>query len=467
MIDDASRHGLGLRQVFSMTVGTIIGVGWITMLGSWLSTAGPLGAIVAFAGGALLILPIVLCYAELAAMLPERGGEMAYARAVAGEVGAFWAGWLLLLIFVAVMAFESVSTGWVIGALLPGLGIDTHVTWLGILWRPGEIAIGLIGTAIIAGAALRGERSFRLLQDWSTFGKLIVAAIFIVAGLMLGDPGNFEPMFRSDSNTDAAAGILAVLITTPFWFSGFNAAAQAIGERSRHMSLRGIGRTFAAAIVVSLAFYCLVIAAAAMAAPRAEILGHQLPVAGAFQHSFGPGLARVVLVAGLLGLISTWNAVFFAATRVVVVLAEENALPRWLARRSDGAGIPVNAIGVCALLGFVGPLFGRAVVGPVVNATGTCVAALFVVTCAALILLRRRLPAAPRPYRLPGGIPMAAIALLASATLVVLSVYLPYAESGAVPVEWLILASWLLVGGVSRWARRSQRQRSTQPRASQ
>ena len=73
------RRSLGLVSFFALAFGSMIGVGWVTAMGSWLTQAGPAGAIVAFLGGGATMLLIGLCYAELTPMLPVAGGEVAYA----------------------------------------------------------------------------------------------------------------------------------------------------------------------------------------------------------------------------------------------------------------------------------------------------------------------------------------------------------------------------------------------------
>lgn len=438
--------GLGLAQMFTMSVGTIIGIGWITMLGIWLQTAGTVGAMLAFAGGAIVILPIALCYAELSSAIPGHGGEMAFARFVAGPKAALLAGWLLLLIFLSVIAFEATSTGWLVGALFPDLGIGRAFDFHGFSIRPWELAIAVLGMIVIALVNMGGNRGFARLQDFATYGKLAASAVFVAVGLAFGDAANITPAFSGLTPSEGLAGTLAVLVTTPFWFSGFNAAAQALGDRARQMPLGGIGLALGSAILVSLIFYMLVILASSMAAPRAVILGFDLPAAGAFATLFGPALAKLVLIAGLLGLVSTWNAVMYAASHVLSSLAEAGALPARLAERAPDNGAPVNAIIVCAALGGLGALAGRSLIGPVVNATGSCVTALFLLVALATLHLRRRQPGLERPYRVPGGISLIGVAVTASAILLPLSLYLPFADHHGVPPEWLILGGWLALG---------------------
>ena len=63
----------------SIGFGSMVGVGWIIVLGDWLAQAGPVGAILAFVCGGLVTMLVGVCYAELATLLPVSGGEVAYA----------------------------------------------------------------------------------------------------------------------------------------------------------------------------------------------------------------------------------------------------------------------------------------------------------------------------------------------------------------------------------------------------
>ena len=90
---------LKLINLFTLAFGSIIGVGWITVLGSWLTQAGAVGAILAFVGGGFIMLLIGLCYSEIASMYPVSGGEVAYFYEMYGIEMSFFAGWFLALNF--------------------------------------------------------------------------------------------------------------------------------------------------------------------------------------------------------------------------------------------------------------------------------------------------------------------------------------------------------------------------------
>jgi len=68
--------GITLIGFFALAFGSMIGVGWVTGIGSWFSSAGPLGAVIAFALAGTFMSLIGLCYAEVTAMIPVAGGEV-------------------------------------------------------------------------------------------------------------------------------------------------------------------------------------------------------------------------------------------------------------------------------------------------------------------------------------------------------------------------------------------------------
>lgn len=139
---------LKLRHFFTLCFGTIIGVGWITVLGSWLSEAGSLGAVAAFLGGGFLMILIGLCYTEVATMFPVSGGEVAYAYEIYGVKASFVAGWFLALSYISTVSFEIISVGWVLSYLLPDLQGPVIYVVLGDEVRLGSLLMGLGGAAL-------------------------------------------------------------------------------------------------------------------------------------------------------------------------------------------------------------------------------------------------------------------------------------------------------------------------------
>jgi APA family basic amino acid/polyamine antiporter len=90
--DNAPRRVIRPAGFFALSFGSMVGSGWIILLGDWLKRAAPGGALLALlAGGALMAL-VGCCYAELAARLPRAGGEFLYALEGLGRTAAFIVG---------------------------------------------------------------------------------------------------------------------------------------------------------------------------------------------------------------------------------------------------------------------------------------------------------------------------------------------------------------------------------------
>ena len=115
------RREISKAGFFCLAFGAMIGVGWVTAMGPWLRTAGPLGASIGFALGGLLMLFIGFCYAEVTAMLPVSGGEVAYAYKAYDISKSFIVGWFLAFGYLSVSAFEAVSIGKITSYLLPAI----------------------------------------------------------------------------------------------------------------------------------------------------------------------------------------------------------------------------------------------------------------------------------------------------------------------------------------------------------
>ena len=98
-------------------------------------------------------------------------------------------------------------------------------------------------------------------------------------------------------------------------------------EKSGQTNLRTVGRTTTLSLTVAIIFYCVVIASSSMAIPWRELVTHELPTVAAFRIGLGsPLLANLVLIAGLFGIVTAWNAVFIAGSRVLFALGRAQVI---------------------------------------------------------------------------------------------------------------------------------------------
>src|SRR5947209_221606 len=112
---------LRVTDYFTLGWGTMVGVGWLVVMDDWLARGGPLGAILGFAIGGALLLPIGYVYGELVKAMPDASGEVAYTAAVFPKRVSFATGWMMLLAYLIVCPWEAVAVGKIAAYIFPGL----------------------------------------------------------------------------------------------------------------------------------------------------------------------------------------------------------------------------------------------------------------------------------------------------------------------------------------------------------
>lgn len=440
---------IGPRQFFSLAFGSIIGVGWVVALGSWLNQAGPLGAIIGIIGGGLLMMLIGFCYIEMSTMFPMSGGEVVYTYEIYGTNVSFAVGWLFTLAYIAVTAFEAISIGWIAGVLFPGIqGGTLYGNGIGEV-RTGTLVLGLGGMILLTFLSYRGTRLAAGLQDWLTYSKIGLAIIFFTVGIGLGTVHNLHPLFQQSEHS-ALGGIPGIFLTSPFWYGGFNIIPQVMGEKAARTSMKTVGLTLILAIALSALFYCLVIAACSMSLPRGELITLELPAAAVFTVSYKlPVVTKMVLIAALLGNITAWNGVMVSGSRILFGLGRARIIWERFGRVHPTFHTPATSILFVGVIAAVGVFLGRSAIIPIVNLASACFALGYLLICLGVLILRRRRPEYRRPYRVPGGLITPTVATFGAVVVLFLALVQPFMGSKSrFPLELICFIVWILLGAL-------------------
>ncbi len=442
-------RAINSSQFFTLAFGCIIGVAWVVVLGELLGLAGPLGTMLAFVGGGLIMVVVGLCYAEVTTALPVSGGEVAYAYEIFGLKTCFATGWFLALAHVAITAFEGVSFSWIAYTLYPALRGRVVYVARGTEVNAGTLIMGLGGMFLLTFLNYHGVKTAVRFQEFLTYLKICIALVCIYVGLRLGHTANLNPLFSRDSHGSAWPGVLAVFLTTPFWYAGFNVISETAAEKERTTSLHSVGRVIVLSIIVAIVFYCFVIFAWCMLYPWRELARLNMGIATVFQVSFGSTLlTRMVLLAALLGNITAWNSFSIGASRVLFALGRARIVGESLGVVHPIRRSPSRAIGFVGIVSSCGILLGRGLILPIVNVTSSCYSLVFLLVCVGVIKMRLNGKLPKAAYRMPGGIVTAFLGSLGSLFVLLVSLYQPYAarKPGVFPTEWTILLAWVVLG---------------------
>ena len=446
----AASNGLSARlsagQFLTIGVGAIMGVGWAVALGDWLESAAPLGAILGFVLGGALMLPVALCYAELATALPTAGGEVVYLAAVFGRDAAFMVGWFLVLMATALTSFEGISLAWFLGQVIPGIDGPVAYRLLGKDIHSGALLIGCAFTGLITLVNLLGAHAAGRFQEVFTYVKGVAVLAFVAAAIAFGSLDNLSPALTPTKSEPAIYGVLWIASTASLWFAGFQVVPQAIEERRAGTSVRTVARMTVLSLVLGVVFYCAVVLASTLAVPWRSMVAAPLPAAMAI-HSVvrSDMLARLVLGAIVLGILATWNSAFLWATRLLLALGRQGSVPGAFARIGR-LHSPVAAVALVGSFGLFGICLGRGALVPIINMASISLTFSYAFACWAVLRLRRTQPELERSFRVPGGVVTMYLAILTTTVMGGISLFEPLVRDRRMPLEWLLLLGWAALG---------------------
>jgi len=426
------------RHVLALAFGAMIGWSWVLMSGPWIARAGTLGAASAFLIAGIAMLFIALTYAELAAAMPEVGGEHVYTERAFGRGPAFVCAWALLLGYLSVVAFEVLALPWALRYVIGGLD---H----GRLWQvagsdvyASHIVLGLLCAAALTVLNVRGMARAATFQNLVTIVIVVAGMALLIGAVRSGAERNLEPWFA-----DGARGVAAVMIMVPLMFVGFDVVPQAAAEID--LPPRTIGRLMLVSVLCAIVWYAGVIVAVGYVLDLAARSASTLATADAARAAWsGSWASHVLIVGGIAGILTSWNAFLVGASRLMHAVALAGMAPAWLLGGRSSASVPVRSLWIICGLSCLAPWFGRPALVWLLNAGSLAIVIAYALVALAFVRLRRREPHMPRPYRVPGGATVGWIAFGLSLGLGAL--YLPWSPSALTLPEWVVCGVWLIAG---------------------
>ena len=395
-----SSEGLvrGIRRwdLVALTINAIIGAGIFGLPAKVYALIGTY-SLIAFVACALVVLLIILCFAEVSSRFDETGGPYVYAREAFGATTAFEVGWLMWLARLTAFAANCNLMISYLGYFWPAA--------TGAFWRPSII---VFVTGLLTIVNILGVRQAAIASNVFTIGKLVPMLIFIAAGLFFLNPQAY--VFGPHPSTAAFSQSVLLLI---YAFTGFEMAAIPAGEASNPQ--RNMPRSFLAAIGVVAVFYILIQAVCVGTLP--ELAQSQKPLADAGGRVLGALGGAIISAGAIISIIGNLNITLLSGPRVPFAMAERKQLPAFIGHVNKRFATPDVAIILTASITLVFTLKQSFVQALTISTIARLVT--YAVTCAALPILRRRKDAPPALFHLPGGMIISMAALVLAAWLLV------------------------------------------------
>jgi amino acid transporter len=422
--DEPLVRQLSTTGIWLLAVNGMIGAGIFGVPAGAAALTGPWSPLVFLACGVLLM-AVVLCFAEIASSFRGTGGPILYLRTAFGPHAGFQAGWAFYIARVTAFAAN----------------MNLLVASLAFFWTPAEGGaprIFLLGLFVLLLAAPNvagtryGMRSLGLL----TVLKFLPLLALVAFGLAWVEPAAF-PLTTVPAPGLTGFGTAALLVI--YAFVGWEAAVVPAGEARN--PARDMPRALILAMLVVTALYVLVQAVAVAVLPDLAESERALVDVGAVL--FGPAGAVLLTAAVVVSVGGNLAGTMVTAPRLTYALSREGSLPAWFGAVHPGSRTPARSIIFFSVLAFLLSAFGTFVW---LAAMSALVRVLLYMACiGAMPRLRRHFSESAGRFRVPGGWVTAAGAFLVSGLLLV------QVHVDAV----LVTAAFLLAGsGLYAWVRR-------------
>ena len=402
-------RGIGRLDATTLVVGSMIGSGIFIVSAKSARVLGSGGwLLAAWAIAGVLTMVAALCCSELAAMMPRAGGQYVFFREAYGPLFGFLFGWTMFLVVqTGTIAAVAVAFAKFLGVLWPAVSeTKTAVGPFSVSIAQG-VGVGVI--VLLTASNATGLQTGTWTQNVFTFAKFSALLGLTACGLAFGRPdaalreGGFWQAASADGTSLTGLALvigLGIAMVGPlFSQSAWNNVTFAGEEVERP------DRTLPIALLVG----CLLVTTLYVLANLSYL--NVLPL-DAVQHApadrvataaatalFGPGASRVMAVAIMISTFGCVNGLILSGARVSFAMARDGLFFRRLERLNDAA-VPANALWVQALWASVLALSGS--YSDLLEYVISADILFYVLLVVAVIVLRRKRPDLPRPFRTPG-----------------------------------------------------------------
>ncbi|MFB6799599.1 amino acid permease [Peribacillus butanolivorans] len=354
------KRSLKARHLMMISLGGTIGTGLFLASGGAIHTAGPGGALAAYAAIGFMVYYLMTSLAEMAAFMPVAGSFRVYASKFVDPSFGFAIGWNYWYNWAITIAAELAAVVLIMKFWFP----DSS----SIIWS----AVALIIMFLFNYMSVKG---FGEAEFWFALIKIVTVIIFLITGFLMifGILGGNDPI--GFSNFTMGEGpfnggfftILGVFMAAGFSFQGTELLGVTAGESENPE--KNIPKAIKSVFWRILLFYILAIFVIGMIIPftDARLLSEDVAVSPftlVFERAGLAFAASVMNAVILSSVLSAGNSGMYASTRMLWDLARDGKAPKFLGKL-DKRGVPVNALIATSLVGclaFLASFFGDGVV---------------------------------------------------------------------------------------------------------
>ena len=156
-------------------------------------------------------------------------------------------------------------------------------------------------------------------------------------------------------------------------------------------------------------------------------------------------MAKVLIIGGLCGVITSWNSFLIGGSRAIFSMAESKMIPGRFAKLHSKHKTPVNALLLIGVLSLAAPFFGRTMLVWISDAASFACCLAYCMVSLSFLVLRKKAPDLKRPYKVK-NYKFVGITASALSGLMVVLYLIPNSGCSMTKEEWCIVGGWAILG---------------------
>lgn len=385
---------IGPLQATAINMTQMCGIGPFVTIPAMVATIGGPEAMFGWIIGAILALADGLIWAELGAAMPGAGGTYLYLREAfqyrTGRLMPFLFVWSAVLFIPLIMSTGIIGLVQYLGYLIPGVTSESGNTVLGKVIGVGIVLLIMVALFRKIGQIGKLTTALFVVMLVATLSTIVAAFThFSSAQAFAFTPGAFG------SHGTFWAGLGAGLVIAVYDYLGYNTTAYLGGE------VRDPGRTIPRSIVISIvgimSLYFLLQVGVLGSVPLDELKTATSVASSVLAQAWGNTIAQVITVLIVIAAIGSVFAGLLGGSRVPYEAARDKVFLPVFGRLHPTLNLPTAGVLTMGAITIIGSLFTLTTIINAAVATMVIIQSLAQV--AAIVVLRRRQPNLPRPYR--------------------------------------------------------------------
>ncbi|MFF2588036.1 amino acid permease [Peribacillus butanolivorans] len=364
------KRNLKARHMTMIAIGGSIGTGLFLASGTTIQSAGPGGALAAYACIGIMVYFLMTSLGEMATYMPVSGSFSSYATRFVDPAFGFALGWNYWFNWAVTLAVEIAAAAIIMKFWLPEVpSIIWSALFLGLVFMLNALSIKSYGES----------------EYWFSLVKVVAIIFFIIIGLLTilgvfgGEVIGFENFTMGEAPFKGGfLSIISIFLIAGFSFQGTELVGIAAGESENPE--KNVPNAIRQVFWRILLFYIGAILILGLLIPYTSpsLLGGDVdnisvsPFTLVFERAGFAFAASVMNAVVLTSLLSAGNSGLYASTRMLWSMAKDNQAPKFLAKVNH-RGIPMNALILTAIIGglaFLTSVFGDHVFTWLLNASG-------------------------------------------------------------------------------------------------